>query len=907
MNTNILFYYIDYIINRNNLGGTMKKDNKTQAHRIFTNSMLLAMVATGFSADVQATTENATTNDWYQAFVKEMTESGFLEESTTEFLAPDDRMTVADFATMVANGFYGETLEELFHTTTFDFWWAPYFTACYDRGGLEGTSLEDCNEWEIVAGTPITRYDMAAMIYDLLKEREITPLTSEEENATLMRITDEIDSEYRTAVATAYYYGILIGNPDGSFSGGEVLTRAESAVVMSALVRSELVVVEQSNFQLDYGRQVVENAITLPEDFPPELESSEVTSGDGPPELEETSDTMPSDLPPDLDSSTDTTTSDLPPDLDVDTSGIPDDFPEELLSSLILSDVVEDDKTVTEEPALDDTVGDEAPEIVFPIIDSDLPPDLEPTEHAIDFSNAEVNETEDEITFSLDSSEIPEDLLAMLMADALEDDSVTTDLVAEATIEYTGTIDSSLGDFVTIPTNTMVLNGTEIPFDLSDSFTITPDSLSADAVNFIAVEVAEGYTLTIDDTVLENGMVYPLTLEKLGQNLQISLLFTEESTGEVTQSYLRTYPADLDLTPITVNNPSDGYYYFGYGDYALKLSTTGELVYFAHGKEVHMFTQHDFEGTTYYSYLEESFDPEFPPLSGVDYLQGQAVVLDENYQEIDRITHLIPQDDVKAEPIHINSFQMIAPNHYLVGAYIGKEDTVSTTLHSDGQVRVAAAMLQEIKDGALVLHWDSTNYPELYEQTQDFEAYATTEEDYCDYVHLNAIMIDPTDDNILISLKNTNAILKLDRETGDILWTLGGKGDDFALTDEQQFMRHSSLQVTDDGGYVIFNNNVHYSDQLPSDDNNSGVMKFYLDQENLSVTEFERYNSDEIISWDLGSGQELENGNYLVSWGKSDSQGYQFTEIDLKTGEVFFGLGEVNSLDGISHILKFNS
>ena len=50
-----------------------------------------------------------------------------------------------------------------------------------------------------------------------------------------------------------------------------------------------------------------------------------------------------------------------------------------------------------------------------------------------------------------------------------------------------------------------------------------------------------------------------------------------------------------------------------------------------------------------------------------------------------------------------------------------------------------------------------------------------------DYFHGNSIEPPGADGTILVSARNTSAVYGIDRATGALLWTLGGKLDDFGL------------------------------------------------------------------------------------------------------------------------------
>ena len=49
-----------------------------------------------------------------------------------------------------------------------------------------------------------------------------------------------------------------------------------------------------------------------------------------------------------------------------------------------------------------------------------------------------------------------------------------------------------------------------------------------------------------------------------------------------------------------------------------------------------------------------------------------------------------------------------------------------------------------------------------------------------DYFHINSIDVDH-DDNLLLSARNTSAVYKIERESGEVLWRLGGKKSDFEM------------------------------------------------------------------------------------------------------------------------------
>jgi hypothetical protein len=75
-----------------------------------------------------------------------------------------------------------------------------------------------------------------------------------------------------------------------------------------------------------------------------------------------------------------------------------------------------------------------------------------------------------------------------------------------------------------------------------------------------------------------------------------------------------------------------------------------------------------------------------------------------------------------------------------------------------------------------------------------------------DFFHLNSIQQD-TDGNILISSRNTSTVYKLNRQTGAIMWELGGKHSTFKLGPGAQFDFQHDVEIhNNDSLMTIFDN-----------------------------------------------------------------------------------------------------
>jgi hypothetical protein len=128
-----------------------------------------------------------------------------------------------------------------------------------------------------------------------------------------------------------------------------------------------------------------------------------------------------------------------------------------------------------------------------------------------------------------------------------------------------------------------------------------------------------------------------------------------------------------------------------------------------------------------------------------------------------------------------------------------------------------------------------------------------------DYVHGNSIDVD-TDGSLLISARNTSAVYKVDRTTGDIVWRLGGRKSDFAMGDGATFGWQHDVRRRADGTLTIFD------DRQPPDLGRAIVLT--LDETAMTASLVRSYQRPEGLQiTSQGNMQLLPNGNVLVGWG----------------------------------------
>jgi hypothetical protein len=131
-----------------------------------------------------------------------------------------------------------------------------------------------------------------------------------------------------------------------------------------------------------------------------------------------------------------------------------------------------------------------------------------------------------------------------------------------------------------------------------------------------------------------------------------------------------------------------------------------------------------------------------------------------------------------------------------------------------------------------------------------------------DYAHANAVGLD-TDGNFLLSARNTWTIYKIDRDTGNIRWRLGGKKSTFKLPAEARFAWQHDVRRRSDGAITMFDNEA-----FPPIRKFSRAIALRLDESKKTATLIAALiHPRKLLTATQGDQQTLPNGGALVGWG----------------------------------------
>lgn len=134
-----------------------------------------------------------------------------------------------------------------------------------------------------------------------------------------------------------------------------------------------------------------------------------------------------------------------------------------------------------------------------------------------------------------------------------------------------------------------------------------------------------------------------------------------------------------------------------------------------------------------------------------------------------------------------------------------------------------------------------------------------------DPLHPNSV-VQLADGNLLLSLRNTDTVYKINPRTGAILWRLGGPRSDFTFLNDPlgRFSHQHFARILPNGELLLFDNGNGHTPPL------SRAVQYRLDETARTATlTWEYRHSPPHYSRAAGSVQRLPSGNTLISWGLS--------------------------------------
>ena len=177
----------------------------------------------------------------------------------------------------------------------------------------------------------------------------------------------------------------------------------------------------------------------------------------------------------------------------------------------------------------------------------------------------------------------------------------------------------------------------------------------------------------------------------------------------------------------------------------------------------------------------------------------QSILLNNQFEPIDTLTTINNDQD-------IHDIQLLDNGNWLISTVTWETMDLSAYIFDgtlgDPLTLVRGYGYEEIDaNGNVVSEWDSNDHLDVTE-TLDYWGYNPSDFDYC---HGNAYEED-TDGNFLVSFRHLNSIHKINRQTGAIMWRLGGEQSDFTFANDGGFSGQHDIRRLPNGDISLFDN-----------------------------------------------------------------------------------------------------
>ncbi len=294
-----------------------------------------------------------------------------------------------------------------------------------------------------------------------------------------------------------------------------------------------------------------------------------------------------------------------------------------------------------------------------------------------------------------------------------------------------------------------------------------------------------------------------------------------------------------------------------YGNFIFVLDSTGTIVDSVRVKGAPYDFQVQPNGLLSYALGDFSSNV---PLPGEDL---RHIVLDENLAFVDSFKMK------NGYTTDFHEFKMLPNGHVLMMSYhtiIYDMSTIVAGGKTDAQL-VINILQEQDRDKNVVFEWRNIDYIPITDSDLDLTA------PRINYSTLNAFDVDD-DGNILASFRNHSEIMKINRETGELMWRMGGPRSEFTFVGENEanapyyHSRQHNIRRRPNGNITMFDNGQFHTPPY------SRAVEYSIDEENKVATLVSewRYPNGNIFCVTAGNAETLPNGGWFIGYGVPNPQ-----------------------------------
>ncbi|HEX6255305.1 MAG TPA: aryl-sulfate sulfotransferase [Euzebyales bacterium] len=250
-----------------------------------------------------------------------------------------------------------------------------------------------------------------------------------------------------------------------------------------------------------------------------------------------------------------------------------------------------------------------------------------------------------------------------------------------------------------------------------------------------------------------------------------------------------------------------------------------------------------------------------------------------------RVLQQFDLDDLPGGDADLHDFELLDNGNALLLAYRRRQVDLTAYDGAADAIVYDPVIAERTPAGETVWLWDGADHLTLEDVPDVNKRLKLTARPpaVADYAHPNSLELFD-DGDILLSIRNYDCIHRIDRDTGDIAWTLGGVNcaeNDFEISGDPYggFSHQHDATLVDGGNFAEPGSTKHAVDRRRRTENillfdngnlhdppRSRAVEYAIDEETMTAELVWSHDDGRYTSY-FGSAERLDNGNTLISWG----------------------------------------
>lgn len=456
---------------------------------------------------------------------------------------------------------------------------------------------------------------------------------------------------------------------------------------------------------------------------------------------------------------------------------------------------------------------------------------------------------------------MPGNNIALRHGEKFDINSIRTSLI-EVKNENNGKIG---GDIILSDDSRTLIFLPEKPFELCSKVQVKL-SAGLQTISGKLIEPIEfDFTITCTTFEINQSYIDKHFVEYDGTPLKAPNSFINKSKNTVDNNYPEGY---ANATILSDNSPHEGYYFY---------TPTSEWGWFL--ETLPFINIIDSYGIPIYyrKFQQKAFDLNRQPGGYLSCYSFEPywghILMDSSYNELDIYKM---QNGYYYTDFH--DFLLLENGNSCVMTYDPQLVDMSEIVSGgDPAAIVSGFVFQELDANKnVVFQWRSWDHYEITETGPEVDLTANA----IDYVHGNTIEVE-SDTSFLISSRNFNEITKINRNTGEIIWRLGGSQNQFEfIGDTLGFSRQHDSRRNKDGHVTLFDNGHFHPEPTFS-----SAVEYDINPVAMTATLVNRYRHDpDNLGVAMGNAFWTPEESIVVGWGTS---WFGITEFSDQGNSIF--------------------